>query len=70
MGSLKRIARLEKVIGSERKMTWAEFISMDHWPDFSQGLQTLAEALGEITGQATTPEEVEKCLGRLSNDCN
>jgi hypothetical protein len=32
MGSLKRIAKLEKSIGSEKKMSWLEFIQGDAWP--------------------------------------
>jgi hypothetical protein len=31
MGNHKRIAHLEKSLGSERKMSWLEFITGDGW---------------------------------------
>jgi hypothetical protein len=68
MGNHRRIAKLEKVIGSERKMTWKQFIESDAWPDFPRGLETLSQALTEITGKEITPAETEKQLGKLFHD--
>jgi hypothetical protein len=68
MSTIKRIQKLEAA-GKSKRMSWKEFVTSDTWPDYPRGFETLAEALTDVTGQATTPADVEKCLGRLSNDC-
>lgn len=82
MTTKSRIAKLEK-IKHLRGMSWLQFIQCDNpetlppdlrekWKIYmethTRGIDTLAQALTETTGQETSPAEAENQLRKLTDD--